>query len=177
MSREFFVGEWLRRRPVTYLWTHMLIMPLIDLYATACDWLPTRGAPPPGIFWFVVVSFWNGMVVELGRKIRAPEHEEPGVETYSALWGPATAAGAWTGVTAVTAAAAIAAARLIDFVIPVAILLGGCLLAAGALSRAYARRPVHRLARWLEPLSGLWTLVLYLLLGVVPLLLGQLGVR
>jgi 4-hydroxybenzoate polyprenyltransferase len=39
MSREFFAREWLKARPFTYLWTHMLIMPLIDFYATACDWL------------------------------------------------------------------------------------------------------------------------------------------
>jgi 4-hydroxybenzoate polyprenyltransferase len=38
MSREFFVGEWLRARPALYLWSHMLIIPIVTLYATACDW-------------------------------------------------------------------------------------------------------------------------------------------
>ena len=41
MSREFFVSTWLKAHPITYMWTHMLIIPLIDLYGTACDW---RGA-------------------------------------------------------------------------------------------------------------------------------------
>lgn len=39
MSVEFFASEWLKKHPFTYLWTHMLIMPLIDLFATGCDWL------------------------------------------------------------------------------------------------------------------------------------------
>jgi 4-hydroxybenzoate polyprenyltransferase len=41
MSREFFCRTWLKAHPFTYMWTHMLIMPLIDFYATACDWLIT----------------------------------------------------------------------------------------------------------------------------------------
>ena len=40
MTREFFVRKWLVSHPITYLWTHMLIMPLVDLYATACHWRP-----------------------------------------------------------------------------------------------------------------------------------------
>jgi hypothetical protein len=39
MTKEFFVPEWLKKRPIVYMVSHMAIMPLIDLYATACDWL------------------------------------------------------------------------------------------------------------------------------------------
>ena len=42
-------------------------------------------AASPGLFWFLIVSFFNGVVVEIGRKIRAREDEEEGVETYSSL--------------------------------------------------------------------------------------------
>jgi len=35
MSKEFFVADWLRRRPVLYMLSHMVIMPLVDLYATS----------------------------------------------------------------------------------------------------------------------------------------------
>ena len=38
MTREFFVPRWLRAHPIVYMASHMLILPLIDLYATACDW-------------------------------------------------------------------------------------------------------------------------------------------
>lgn len=87
MAREFYAPEWLKARPFTYLWSHMLVVPLIDLYATACDWLPEEAAPPAGLGWFLAASFFNGVVVEIGRKLRAPADEEPGVETYSAVWG------------------------------------------------------------------------------------------
>ena len=74
MSKEFFVATWLKARPLQYLWTHMLIMPLIDFYATACDWL-VAGANKAkfDLLWFLVISFFNGIVVEIGRKLRAPE--------------------------------------------------------------------------------------------------------
>ena len=44
MSVEFFAGEWLRKQPFLYMASHMAIMPLIDFYATACDWLPAGAA-------------------------------------------------------------------------------------------------------------------------------------
>ena len=34
MSEEFFVGPWLRGYPLICLLSHMVIVPLIDLYAT-----------------------------------------------------------------------------------------------------------------------------------------------
>ena len=40
MSKEFFVGSWMKSRPLFYMISHMAIVPLIDLYATACDWWP-----------------------------------------------------------------------------------------------------------------------------------------
>ena len=55
---------------MTYLLSHMLIMPLIDFYATACDWVPAAGHPPRHLFAFVIVSFCNDVVIEIGRKIR-----------------------------------------------------------------------------------------------------------
>ena len=105
MSKEFFVREWITKRPITYLWTHMLIMPLVDLYATACHWSPTQGAPPPGLIWFLIVSFLNGIVIEMGRKIRSKDQEEVGVSTYTRLWGITRAPWVWfsfvlTGISA-----------------------------------------------------------------------------
>jgi 4-hydroxybenzoate polyprenyltransferase len=87
MSVEFFAREWLKARPVTYLWTHMLIMPIVDFYATAVYWLPRTGHPPSGLALFLAASFANGLVIELGRKLRQPHAEEDGVPTYTRLWG------------------------------------------------------------------------------------------
>ena len=171
MSREFFAREWLKQRPITYLWSHMLIMPLIDFYATACDWLPATGKAPAGLFWFVVVSFFNGIVIEIGRKVRSPEKEEDGVQTYSALWGGARASCIWISVMTVTALSAILAAGLIQFRIPVAVCLLGLVACGLVLVACFARSGLDRYAKWFEKLSGVWTILLYLILGAIPLCL------
>jgi len=97
MWKEFFAREHLTTHPITYLWTHMLILPLVTLYATACEWHTASASLPSGLAWLVAASFFSGLVIEIGRKIRAPEDEEPGVETYSRLWGRRTATLAWWG--------------------------------------------------------------------------------
>ncbi len=94
MTREFFARRWLKTHPIVYLASHMLILPLIDLYATACDWLVAgERTAHVGLLWFLVVSYLNGIVIEIGRKTRVAADEEHGVETYSALWGKHGAAG------------------------------------------------------------------------------------
>ncbi len=171
MTREFFCREWLKARPLLYLWSHMFIMPLVDLYATACDWVPAGGGLPAGLGWFLVVSYCNGLSLELGRKIRAPDDEEPGVETYSVLWGRRRAVAAWSGTLVLTACAACAAAARIGFALRAAIILGAALLAAFFAADAFLRRPETHTAKRIETFSGLWTMLLYLTLGALPLLL------
>ncbi len=177
MSKEFFVKNWLKARPFTYMWTHMLIMPLIDFYTTACDWLVARVRPPDGLIWFLLVSFFNGMVIEIGRKIRSPHDEEPGVETYTFLWGRRGAVAAWmTSLLATTLFAWLAAER-IGFGRPVLSLLGLLLATAASLALYFLREPKARRGRWFEAMSGIWSLLLYLTLGAAPLLLHLFGVR
>ncbi len=170
MSREFFAREWLKARPFTYLWTHMLIMPLIDFYATACDWLHLGLRPPPGLFWFVVVSFFNGIVIEIGRKIRAREDEETGVPTYTATWGERGAIVAWVIALAGTASSAIYASSLIDFAMPVSCVLALLFTVNLTIGALFLRTHSRRYARIVEPLSAVWTLSMYLLLGAIPML-------
>ncbi len=172
MCKEFFVRDWLKARPITYMWTHMLIMPLIDLYATACDWESagfTR--PPSGLFWFLLASLFNGFVIEIGRKLRAPPDEETGVQTYTVLWGRRNAVLAWLSVMALTAFSAGQAARRIDCVAPVGMALGLLFLAAALIGWRFVRQPVTARARLFEPMTGVWTLLLYLSLGAGPLLM------
>ncbi len=171
MSKEFFVRDWLKARPFTYMWTHMLIMPLIDLYSTACDWWMATGAAPSGLTWFLVVSFFNGMVIEIGRKIRAPQDEEPGVETYTAAWGRRKAVLAWLGALLLTGVSALLAARLIGLTAPMAAMLAVLLGIAAAVAWSFLRRPVTRRARLFESMSGARTLVVYLGLGALPLIM------
>lgn len=172
MSCEFFARDWLTARPITYLWTHMLILPLVDLYATACDWLAAGAARPRGVLWFLAVSFCNGLVVEIGRKLRAPEDEEHGVRTYTFLWGCRNAMLAWLGAMLLTTACAALAAREISFVAPVLAILLALLLLAATVSLRFLQQPVSLRAGMFEPIAGVWTLSLYLSLGVLPLLLN-----
>lgn len=170
MSHEFFARDWLKARPITYLWTHMLIMPLVDLYATACDWLVQGQAPPAGLLWFLIVSFFNGIVIEIGRKLRAPADEEVGVETYTVLWGRARAVAAWLAALTVTGAFAVSAAYWIDWHWPMAGLLSLPLGYALWQGMVFVCAPTTARGRRLELLSGIWTLVLYLGLGAAPML-------
>jgi 4-hydroxybenzoate polyprenyltransferase len=170
MTREFFVRDWIRQRPITYLWSHMLIIPLTDFYATACDWQGARVAPPPGLFWFIASSFFNGVALELGRKIRAPGDEEEGVRTYSYLWGRRPATLAWWGALLLTAGSAVAASEQIGFARVVAPAMAGLLSVAVFLGIRFLARPATSRAQALEHFSGLWTVLMYLALGAVPLL-------
>jgi 4-hydroxybenzoate polyprenyltransferase len=171
MSKEFFVPQWLKARPLMYLWTHMLILPFIDFYATACDWLSAAATKPSvGLVWFLLMSFFNGIVVEIGRKIRAPEAEEKGVETYSALYGPKRAALMWLAALVATGVSALLAAQTIGFFLPVFIM--GLILVglAGMTVSHFWQAQTLETAKWFERLTGLWTLCVYLFVGVVPLL-------
>jgi 4-hydroxybenzoate polyprenyltransferase len=169
MSKEFFVGHWLKQHPVPYLFSHMVIVPMIDFYATACDWWPLGAGAPAGLVWFVAASYSNGVVIEIGRKIRAPAEEEVGVNTYSALWGPRGAILAWFSALLVTATCAFLAAREIDFLLPVVVVLSILLLTMGVIAWRFLGEPRNR-SKWIENLSGLWMIVLYLSIGAVPLL-------
>lgn len=176
MSVEFFARDWLKQRPLTYMWTHMLIVPIVDYYATACDWFAQGHEQPRGLLWFLLVSFTNGIVIEVGRKLRAPVDEEDGVQTYTVLWGRKAAVLVWFGAMLVTALFAVLAAMNIAFVLPVAALLTLFLGAAMVVVVRFWQRPESRRAKFFEVMSGLWTLALYLSLGAIPLLV-KLGGR
>ena len=168
MSKEFFATDWLRRRPIIYMTSHMVIMPLVDLYATSTDWLGTSGWPPRGLIWFLCASYFNGLAIEIGRKVRSPADEEEGVATYSRLWGRPVTVASWWSVMAVTLLFACVVARRLGVVW----IIGGVLAIgfAGGLSFGawLLRTPVAGRGKWIERYSGIWTLMLYLSLGLLP---------
>jgi 4-hydroxybenzoate polyprenyltransferase len=175
MSREFFVRRWLRSHPVAYILSHMTIVPLIDAYVSSFDWLVAGVPPPSALAWFLLVSFCNGLVVEIGRKIRAPHDEERGVETYSALWGRARATWIWCTALAATALLATSAAGHIGFAGCDAPVFALGLVIAAAIAASFLRHPMRAATARIETFSGAWTIVMYLTLGVLPLALR--GVR
>jgi 4-hydroxybenzoate polyprenyltransferase len=169
MSKEFFVGEWLKKQHVLYMASHMIIVPIVDFYATACDWIPANAGAPPGLIMFVIVSYFNGVVIEVGRKVRAPQDEEEGVNTYTALWGRRTAIGVWLGAMLTTAVCAAIAASLIGFLVPVVVLLVVLLLIASLAAWLFLRAPDTRRAKRIETIAGVWSLLMYLSLGAIPM--------
>src|SRR5688572_20196547 len=170
MTREFFVARWLKAHPVVYMASHMLILPLVDLYATACDWwVAGLRQPPAGLYWFLVVSYLNGIVIEIGRKTRVPADEEHGVETYSALWGTRGAVRAWLGAVALTALAASQAAARIGTQGPTLVLLAVLAGACAIVARRFIRTADPGSGKRIELMSGVWTILMYVGLGAAPL--------
>jgi 4-hydroxybenzoate polyprenyltransferase len=168
VTKEFFISEWLRRHPTSYLVSHMLVMPMIDGYTTGLDWLAGGGRPPTGLWLFLLVTFLNGTLIEIGRKLRAPEDERPGVVTYSQAWGTRRAAVVWLLVLVATAGTAtLAASHAGASPATTALLIFGAVV-AGMPALAFTRKPRPTAARQVEAASGIWTLALYLLLGAIP---------
>jgi 4-hydroxybenzoate polyprenyltransferase len=169
MTKEFFAATWLRKHPVAYLLSHMLIMPLMAFYVSAFDWLCDCRVMPRGMVWMLLVSFFCGLVLELGRKIRVPRHEREGVETYSGIWGTGVAVVIWFASIAAAVAAYAHAAALI---VPAGLYLtlGAAVLGLGVLTMALFPAPADHGYRefgekCIAPNSGLAVVILYFGLG------------
>ncbi len=194
MCKEFFVRHWLKSHPVAYVLSHMVIVPLIAGYAVAAQTIPSTGSLTfPGLYPFLATCFGNGLVIELGRKIRLPAGEEPGVETYSALWGLPGAVRLWFGAVLVTAIFSLGAAWQINalaIVVPIlAALMGWIGFKVWPLleNRSAAQPPqlsppaplpggpesTRKIYDILDTPTAIWTLGVYLSLGWLPWLFGK----
>lgn len=170
MTREFGMREYLKARPLLYLVSHMLIMPLVDLYATGTDWLLAGDGIPAGLTWFLAASFFNGMSIDIGRKIRSPVDEEAGVQTYSVLWGRPLALAAWWGVLLASMLSALGAAHQLNFAAELALGYVGLLALCAVTAVWFVRCAPAGGGKHIELLTFLWTLGLYLGLGAAPLI-------
>ena len=170
MGKEFFVREWLKAHPLSYLWSHMLILPLIYLFVTACDPSMEGEARGRGMAWFLSAGFFNGVVIEIGRKIRAPQDEEHNVETYTALWGRRNAVRAWAAALALSALGACLAAREVHFLGSAGWMLGIGLGGAAVMGARFLNASLSTSAKAIEHFSSAWTLLLHFSLGPAPLL-------
>ena len=172
MTAEFLAPVWLKARPVLYLVSHMAIMPLIDLFVTAVEWLPHSSAPAAGLWLFLAMSFANGCVLEIGRKLYAPANEREGVETYSALYGPRRAAEFWMVWLTASFILLACVGGVMGFGLPIFVL--GLLAYAAAISCAlrYRTEPNHQAQKRMDGVAGLWVFACYALAGFAPLLLG-----
>lgn len=170
MSWEFGVPNWLKARPMLYLVSHMAIMPLIDFFVTGAEWLPSAGEPPAGIWLFLALSFVNGCVLEVGRKLYAPENEREGVETYSATLGV-------VGASRFLIACLVSALGLliaVGFAVntPVLTLAAGTVAFIGVTSVVvmFMRNPDNRRQGIVDSAAGLWVFACYMIAGYMPVL-------
>ncbi|TYR34164.1 hypothetical protein FXV77_16225 [Sphingobacterium phlebotomi] len=170
MGKEFFVADWLKKHPFWYVTSHMLIIPLIDIYASGLDWLLAGADAPRGLLFFFAVSFMNGIVLEIGRKIRTPSDEKVGVETYSYMLGAKKATELWIFILFVTWLLSIAASYyagygILAYIILTAIFMLSCISAVLFMNNMTSKR-----AKAIELTSAGWTIAMYLSLGGVPML-------
>ncbi len=156
MSREFFVPTWLKNHPIVYLLSHMIIMPLIALLLM---YVQNPSAPEINLH-FLALAFFNGVVLEVGRKIRQKSEEEKGVETYSFLWGIKKVLIIWLIILT------LSLYFISSLVTP---LFFGLLLGLGLylafLAYKFSKDETMR-GKKIETFSGVWLLLTYLLIFI-----------
>ncbi|TND08139.1 MAG: 4-hydroxybenzoate octaprenyltransferase [Bacteroidetes bacterium] len=170
MGKEFFVAEWLKKHQLWYIVSHMLIIPLVDVYASGLDWLLEGVSAPKGLIFFFAVSYFNGIVLEIGRKIRVPEKEAEGVLTYSSMHGANKASWMWIGVLLVTLALSIAASWFAGYGMLGYAILAGFFIICALPAFLFIQKKTEKRSKMIEYASALWTIGMYLTLGGVPML-------
>jgi len=167
MAVEFGLGQAMHGKPLLILLSHGIVVPCVDAYASMTDWYVAGGTPATLLVSFLVASYANGIVVEIGRKLRAPADEEAGVSTYTADWGTPRALATWGGAVMLSLASALLVAKQLGTLLPTALVLG-----AAASQVAYGAHQVWhgapKAGRFAERGAGLWTLSLYGALGLLP---------
>ena len=100
VAKEFFIKKWLTKRILIYALSHVVIMVFITLVIVEA----TQYIVPKNIFDVFILqryrhnidfaliplftlNYLNGIVLEIGRKMRRADEEEHGVQTYNKLWG------------------------------------------------------------------------------------------
>jgi hypothetical protein len=170
MGKEFFIGKWLRKNQVAYVVSHMLIIPLVDTYASGLDWLLAGVAAPFGLIFFFGVSYMNGVVLEIGRKIRKPGLEEEGVITYSALYGANRAAIYWIITLFITLALSLIASAFAGYGLLAFSVLSALFILCALPALLFMKFKTQKLSKIIEYASALWTVGMYLILGGIPML-------
>ena len=168
MGKEFFVGEWLKKHQFWYVVSHMMIIPLVDVYASGLDWILEGVPAPKGLLFFFAVSFMNGVVLEIGRKIRIPEKEE--FNTYSTMLGAPKATRLFILVLFTTLLLSIAASWFAGYGITGNIILISFFIICALPAILFLKTPTHKYSKMIEYASALWTIAMYLTLGGVPML-------
>lgn len=168
MWQEFFIAEWLKKRQFWYVVSHMLIIPLIDVYASGFDWKLEGVSAPKGLLFFFAVSFMNGLVLEVGRKIRTKDKEE--FNTYSTKFGATKATQLFLLMLAITYIFALAASQSANYGMISFAILSFFLIICSLPALLFLKEEKAKTAKLIEYASALWTIAMYLTLGGGPMI-------
>ena len=168
MRYEFFAAAWLKKRQLWYVLSHMLIIPLADVYASSYDWKLHHVSPPTGLLFFFGVSYLNGIVLEIGRKIRVPETEEEGVVSYTKLLGIKGAPALWITVLLCNFTLAVLAASYAGFPFYTYYIFIVLVIVTSVPAVLFFLNPNPKIAKSIELVSLVWALGMYLTLGGIP---------
>lgn len=170
MTKEFFVSAWLKKHQFWYVISHMFIIPLVDIYASGLDWFLEDVPPPKGLLFFFAVSYMNGIVLEIGRKIRIPEKESEGVLTYTSMLGTARAVVLWILILLMTLILSFAASDFAEYRTTSFIILGLVFVLCSLPALFFLKRQSEKSSKMIEYASAFWTIAMYLTLGGVPMI-------
>ncbi|TAF77106.1 MAG: hypothetical protein EAZ53_02920 [Bacteroidetes bacterium] len=162
MFKEFFIKHWLEKNQLWYVTSHMLIIPLIDTLASSFDWMNNK-PNMLGLFWFFAVSFFNGLTLELGRKIKVKEQEE--ANSYSLSLGFKKAMLLFQLVILITLLLCFAASYQSRLTFVHYLIFALLYSIAAAHGIYYYHYQTIKNAKLFEILSGLWAVGMYLNLG------------
>ncbi len=175
MHNEFFIGEWLKKHPLIYTFLHMLVLLCLDVFITSCHWLDAGLLPSPTLISFYATSFFLGLVLEIGRKVKSPQEDFSSSNTYTNMLGENGAISLWYaaiifcfGFATLTAMQTSDMLMFLSFIFPS---LSLCFL-SGAFFLFHKNAST---AKRIESAAGLFVLCTYLSLGLVPFIVQKLG--
>jgi 4-hydroxybenzoate polyprenyltransferase len=170
MGKEFFISDWLKRNQFFYVVSHMFIIPLVDIYASGLDWFLNNAIAPKGLLFFFAVSYMNGVVLEIGRKIKAPEQESVGVLSYSHMLGTVKATYLWIAVLLVTLILSIVAANFAGYGQTGFYFLVSAFFVCIIPAFIFLKKQTNKASKAIEISSAIWTIAMYLILGGIPMI-------
>ncbi len=166
MLREFFAPEFLKRHFLLYATSHMLIMPLLSLLVFSFATQRWPWEAPPWYWVYAFVGFFVTFNWEVSRKIRAPEEEIEGVDSYTKIFGTFGAAYIVLIIRAIDTAMVAAVGGHLGFsrwfYIALVVLYAVCLV--GFFQFRF--RPTPRHAKMMEVYAGMYMIVFDLLVAV-----------
>ncbi len=168
MFIRFFVPDLLRGKPTLYLVSHMLIVPMMMLYATAIEWLPRLGTISFGIIMFIISIFCSGMIVEIGAKLIREEDDISYEDTYTKIWGTKRTIKIWMTSLVLSYISTIAAAYPVKAAPEIITVLSAMMCLAIFYCIRFLKNPCTKTGKIFRIFPRVWNVTLYLLLGIVP---------